>query len=770
MATSQGPNEIDQTGVTGPSTGLLLPSDPEFAALDPLGQERQGRITRRNALRLGALGVTGVALASAHATLGPYLAPRGLMSPDGIFAAAATAITDLVYLEAFPTSPLILQPFKDELNVPKALRPEEKATFSNWSKPPGPSYGQQNSLENERHQKWSSDIGSPDPIVYKLDLQVRGHAFTTSKVLPIDRNGRSIPSYDADRNTYAAGTTRVLPPSTIYGFNGQFPGPMINAEYGKPALVRFANHLDDNPLGLDRQDFGTKDLSFLTHLHNGHTAPESDGNPHYSMNYGPKRAGYLPGEWCDNLYLNWPAGGDDREKQSFFWFHDHRMDQTGSNVYKGLVGLYPIYDPKEYVTGQGGLDMGDERQGLRLPGVRTDHSDGSFDVEYDIPLAFSDIRLDDGVTIHKDVHDTEGDFPEAKNPNTHPEWWGKTFYKHFPNHGFVGDIFTVNGTAYPVMEVKRRKYRFRFLDASIARIYDFKLMSSSQGPKTAISLGYTGDELQGQYRIPDGQQCMKFTQIASDGGLLPFAVTRDNFELWPAKRREMIIDFTRYQDGSPTKKGDVIYLTNTMKMPDGRMWAASSRFSPDSKYKVPVIKFVIGDDAADDSLIPAPTQMLRDIPPLPSNWKTLMDNRLVFEVQRGNTIGETEWLINGKAFDPAVNATSLKNPAGKSPLAQQKKGSFNLWEIRNGGGGWVHPFHLHMEEHRTVMRNGKDVTAGGGSAHPDDKSREDLVALDPSESVIIYRGFRDFTGHYVGHCHNLAHEDHAMMFGWEITP
>ena len=57
-------------------------------------------------------------------------------------------------------------------------------------------------------------------------------------------------------------------------------------------------------------------------------------------------------------------------------------------------------------------------------------------------------------------------------------------------------------------------------------------------------------------------------------------------------------------------------------------------------------------------------------------------------------------------------ATSLKNPAGKTPLAQQKKNSFNLWEIRNGGGGWVHPFHLHMEEHRTVMRNGKDVTAG----------------------------------------------------------
>jgi FtsP/CotA-like multicopper oxidase with cupredoxin domain len=75
-----------------------------------------------------------------------------------------------------------------------------------------------------------------------------------------------------------------------------------------------------------------------------------------------------------------------------------------------------------------------------------------------------------------------------------------------------------------------------------------------------------------------------------------------------------------------------------------------------------------------------------------------------------------------------------------------------------------------MEEHRTMMRNGKVVYPGADAGHPDDASKEDLVALDPSESVIIYRGFRDFVGPYVAHCHNLAHEDHAMMFGWEITP
>ena len=43
------------------------------------------------------------------------------------------------------------------------------------------------------------------------------------------------------------------------------------------------------------------------------------------------------------------------------------------------------------------------------------------------------------------------------------------------------------------------------------------------------------------------------------------------------------------------------------------------------------------------------------------------------------------------------------------------------------------------------------------------------MALDPGESVIVGRFFHDFVGLYVAHCHNLAHEDHAMMFGWEVA-
>src|SRR5437762_616657 len=73
------------------------------------------------------------------------------------------------------------------------------------------------------------------------------------------------------------------PPSSTFGFNGTFPGPMIYGRYGRPVVVRFENQLDQNPHNHDAGDFGSPRRQFLTHLHNGHTAPESDGNPHFRI-------------------------------------------------------------------------------------------------------------------------------------------------------------------------------------------------------------------------------------------------------------------------------------------------------------------------------------------------------------------------------------------------------------------------------------------------------------------------------------------------------
>ena len=708
------------------------------------------RLTRRDMLKLGA-GGAGMFMLSA----GGLAVPRG-------FAGGGSGGGGSLYIEAFPTSPLILSPFNDALPIPTAMPASDPLAWKSVGDDvPDPNKQDCFSVGDTKykgrygydlgcHQIWPGEGASAgwdgwldkkknNPLVYQIKAQVAGHKFTTSAVQPINSFGKNVtPPRSSNANS------RYLPESTIYGFNGTFPGPRINAEYGRAALVRFENHLgDDN--GYDRQDFGAPNYSFLTHLHNGHTAPESDGQPHYAAyRFGPMGrythdAAFKPGEYVDQLYLGYPAGGDDREKQSFFWFHDHVHGFTGANVYKGMVGLMPIYDPK--------LDRGDETDpnGLRLPGRRIDNEDGSFDVDYDIPMALFDARLDDGVTPHKDAHTGHGE--------THPEWWGKTYFRHFPNHGFVGDIFTVNGTAYPVLEVKRRKYRLRFLDASISRIYDLQLMHSSKGPQAARDLGYIGDDLQGQYRLTDATQCMKWVQIANEGGLLPKPIVRDNFELWPAKRREFIVDFTKYMDGTPTKPGDVIYLVNTMKMTTGRMWDAK-----DPAYKVPLVKIVIGDlpEEPDMSVIP---YKMRDVPDLvPGAVAAIKDKSIpTFELQRGssNADPETEWLINGQQFE------------ADKPLISVKENSGGVWRIRNGGGGWVHPMHLHMEEHRVVARNG---VLSPTTRHPDDSGKEDVIALDPSEETVISRRFRSFCGPYVAHCHNLAHEDHNMMFGWEILP
>jgi FtsP/CotA-like multicopper oxidase with cupredoxin domain len=340
------------------------------------------------------------------------------------------------------------------------------------------------------------------------------------------------------------------------------------------------------------------------------------------------------------------------------------------------------------------------------------------------------------VTAHKDFHNGCGE--------THKEWWGKTYFRHFPNHGFVGDVFTVNGTAYPVLEVKRRKYRLRFLDASISRIYEFKLMTGHPQPARGV---------QGQYQLPDGQQCMRFTQIASEGGLLPYPVLRNSFKLWPAKRREFIVDFTRYQDGTPTTKGDVIYLTNVLEMTDGR------KPEEGSGYRVPMMKIVIGDNAEDNSVIPT---TLRSLPDVRTDGP-----RRSFELQRGGSSDgtlftqENEWLINDQPFQVCV---SLATPTQNDPRGE-------IWTLKNGGGGWVHPMHIHMEEHQVLSRNGvrtPPITSGPIDADIDDFGKEDTIALGPGDEVVIFRRFRTFNGPYVAHCHNLAHEDHSMMFGWSI--
>jgi len=650
-------------------------------------------------------------------------------------ARAQTVCSGLNANEQYPVSPLVLRPFTDPLPIPSTLRPTPAATIAGWASQPGPEIGRQDA-DGGTHQLYPGQAGTvaagmPAPDIYWMKMQVNSHQYTTSPVRTL------VPFRNTAGRRVAAGTVvPLLPRTTIYGFNGTFYSTLINAEYGKPKLLRFENFLDQNPQNLDRGDYGSPEFGFLTHLHNGHTAAESDGNPHHKL------PGWLPGGWYDALYLNTTPGGDDAEKMSSLWFHDHFEGHTGANVYKGMAGLYPVYDP--------GIDDGNEATSqYRLPGVRTENGDGTFDVAYDHYLALHDVNIDDGAVAHQDFHNGCGE--------SRPDLFGKAYFRHFPNHGFVGDVFCVNGKAYPQVTVKRRKYRFRFLGASISRIWEMSFMKSARGPVSATSLGYKAGELQGQYRLTDAQPAMDFAWFGSGGGLFPSARTLDHVEVWPAGRPQIVIDFTKYRDGTPTRKGDVIYLVNSCKMLDGRKQTSSLRTGDDPAYRVPVLKITIGDDAPDNSLMPTANSVLRPKPVLPSAAVLAGLPRRTFELQRGGFGGEIQWLINGHPFDPAV------------PLATVTQGQPEIWTIRNGGGGWAHPMHIHQEEHQIISRKG----GGGGNSGPgnreDDVGKDDVIDLDGGEEVEIYRNFRTYTGKYVAHCHNLAHEDHAMMFGWILA-
>jgi len=103
------------------------------------------------------------------------------------------------------------------------------------------------------------------------------------------------------------------------------------------------------------------------------------------------------------------------------FYHDHRMDVTGRNVWMGLTGMYIVDDPADPST---------------LPSGK-----------FDLPLAIADRQFD-----------AQNQIPYVFNPN-----------------GVTGDKFLVNGVYQPFLEVGDRKYRFRILNASNFRSYFLEL-------------------------------------------------------------------------------------------------------------------------------------------------------------------------------------------------------------------------------------------------------------------------------------------------------
>ena len=435
--------------------------------------------------------------------------------------------------------------------------------------------------------------------------------------------------------------------TTIWGFNGQFPGPTIVARRGRASVVRVINRLP--ALGAYAQAYGCGDTSGMAmpgmpilsaqqrasatvvHLHGGVTPSASDGFP----------TDLIPaGGFRDYTYPN-------QQRAATLFYHDHAMDTTACHNYMGLSGLYLIHD--------------EEEEALPLPKG-----------EYDIPLFLQDRTFSaDGQFLLK-------------------------------NDQFFADENTilVNGKAWPRLEVAARKYRFRLVNASNSRPYVLGLDSGKP-----------------------------LVQIATDGGLLPAPAASASIPLSPAERVEVVIDFAEYPLGSR------IVMQNQNK---GGAMAS-------------VMRFDVVRAAPDDSAIPA---TLATVEPL---WpeQAVTERTFVFAPTLSRQHFPYYWTINGQEFDP--NRVD----------ARPKLGDVEIWRFVNHKlfnlHGMPHPIHVHLVNFQLLDRN------GGQKPAPYETGWKDTVNVAEGEEARVIMRFAGYKGRYMLHCHNLQHEDCAMMTTWETV-
>ncbi len=529
----------------------------------------------------------------------------------------------------------------------------------------------------------------------------------------------------------------VQEPDTLWTFDGSFPPKLLNVRYGEPILMRHYNAL---PIDVSaNRGFGVHTLT--THEHNGHHPAESDGYTN---------AFFFPGQFYD---YRWPitlaghdsinvdasdprAGspdgkggitqlaGDWRETMSSHWFHDHMLDFTAQNVYKGDAAMMNYYSALD--RGNEALDDG---VNLRLPsGSALDWGNRDYDVN---------------LMLAEKAWDGEG----------------QLWFNPFNITGFIGDVMTVNWLYKPYLDVRARRYRFRMLNASVSRYFKLALVDEVGNP------------------VP-------FHMIANDGNIMEHTVYFANGELptlGVAERYDIIIDFSQFETG------DRVYMVNMLQHKNAQVTdtiiplddivdgsyapelvdddgdGQSDRWVNGDPVVGKFLEFRVQDYSGEDlsmdpALFVAGQQKLIPLRrPEEEELATALHRTFEFEKQPTD---DRPWVIEtdgGKGFG--------MDPRRLSAAPSKNSGGLEVWRLVNSGT-WSHPVHIHFEEGIILRRDGKPPPEWEKWA------RKDVYRLGPqpdSGSLIeIALRFREFAGTYMEHCHNTQHEDNAMLLRWDI--
>jgi FtsP/CotA-like multicopper oxidase with cupredoxin domain len=316
----------------------------------------------------------------------------------------------------------------------------------------------------------STSVRSPSVEPFKVPLPI------PPTLKPV-RRGADTDYYEM---TQRAERQEILPglKTEVWGYEGMFPGPTVEVRSGRNVEIRQWNELP---------------VPVSTHLHGGKTPPESDGYPtdlilpkgHGSGSFahtGHSSTKGHPHFFKDYRYPN-------EQRAATLWYHDHRMDFTGPQVYKGLAGLYILRDEVE--------------NSLSLPRG-----------EKEVPLVIADRTFnEDGSFYYPSIDPSLKGEPGVLSSATNGTY-----------SGVFGDTILVNGAPWPQMEVSNTMYRFRILNASNARAYELALDPPPPGGEPLV-------------------------QVGSDGGLLKAPIPHDRILTSPGERFDVVVDFSRYRVG-----------------------------------------------------------------------------------------------------------------------------------------------------------------------------------------------------------------------------
>jgi len=284
-----------------------------------------------------------------------------------------------------------------------------------------------------------------------------------------------------------------------------------------------------------------------------------------------------------------------KNRPGTYWYHPHPDMATASQVWRGLAGFFLVTSTEE--------------EALDLPSG-----------EYDVPLVVQDKRLDGGL---------------AYSPNSDDR-----------TIGMFGESVLVNGTAGPVLEVATRTYRFRLLNGSNARIYNF-----------ALSSGAT------------------FQLIGTDGGLLSSPMEVSSILLSPGERAEVLVNFSNQPVGSE------LYLQSNT-------FAGTETQGKQAFY---ILKFKVARQETDNFTLPA---TLMPIEKIPESQSVATRSFNIGHMMNHGGSGMVTHRIDGKTFD-ANRRDEVVNA-----------GTVEIWEFDNSAGTETHPMHLHAGLFQVLSRQG----------------------------------------------------------------